>query len=47
LALRLRDAGIAPEDISEYVDVPLGALDVHLRLAELKLRVAQGYVIVG
>jgi DNA-directed RNA polymerase specialized sigma24 family protein len=44
LALRLRDAGIAPEVISAYVDVPLGALEIHFRLAELKLRAAQGFL---
>jgi DNA-directed RNA polymerase specialized sigma24 family protein len=44
LALRLHDAGFAREVISAYVDLPLGALDIHLRLAELKLRAAQGYL---
>ena len=42
LALQLRDAGTAPEVVSAYIDVPLGALQVHYRLAELKLRAAQG-----
>ena len=44
LALQLRDAGFAPELVSEYIDVPLGALEVHYRLAEQKLRAAQGYL---
>jgi DNA-directed RNA polymerase specialized sigma24 family protein len=46
LALQLRDAGFSPEQVCACCDVPLGALEVHYRLAELKLRAAQGYLIV-
>jgi hypothetical protein len=41
LALRLRDAGVAPELVCEYVDVELEALDGVYRVAEAKLDAAQ------
>ena len=41
LALRLRDAGVAPEVISEYVGVDESALDGVLRIAEEKFTAAQ------
>jgi hypothetical protein len=41
LALRLRDAGVAPELICEYVNVETTSLDNIFRVAEAKLRVAQ------
>lgn len=41
LALRLRDAGVAPEVISEYVGVDESALDGVLRIAEAKFATAQ------
>ncbi len=41
LALRLRDAGVAPEVISEYVGVDESALDGVLRIAEAKFTTAQ------
>jgi hypothetical protein len=37
LALRLRDAGVAPEVVCEYVGVDQTALDGVYRLAEAKL----------
>lgn len=37
LALRLRDAGVAPEVVSEYVGVEQDALDGVYRMAEAKL----------
>ena len=37
LALRLRDAGVAPEVVSEYVGVEEAALDGVYRIAEAKL----------
>lgn len=37
LALRLRDAGVAPEVISEYLAVEEAALDGVYRMAEAKL----------
>ena len=40
LALRLRDAGVAPEVICEYVDVDLASLDGVHRIAEAKLTAA-------
>jgi hypothetical protein len=42
LALRLRDAGVAREVISEYVGVDEVALDGVYRIAEAKLSAAQG-----
>jgi hypothetical protein len=41
LALRLRDAGVAPEVISEYVGVEVDALDGVYRIAETKLSAAE------
>ena len=41
LALRLRDAGVAPEVISEYVGVDESALAGVLRIAEAKFAAAQ------
>jgi hypothetical protein len=40
LALRLRDAGVAPEVICEYVGVELTALEGLYQLAEAKLAAA-------
>jgi hypothetical protein len=42
LALRLRDAGVAPEVVSEYVGVDEAALDGVYRIAEAKLSAAEG-----
>jgi hypothetical protein len=42
LALRLRDAGVAPEVVSDYVGVEEIALDGVYRLAEAKLAAAMG-----
>jgi hypothetical protein len=41
-ALRLRDAGIADEVISECVGVDLDALPTFMRVAEAKLAAASG-----
>jgi hypothetical protein len=41
LALRLREAGVAPEVVSEYVGVEETALEGLYRIAEAKLRAAQ------
>jgi hypothetical protein len=41
LALRLRDAGVAPEVVSEYVGVDEAALDGVYRIAEAKLNAAE------
>jgi hypothetical protein len=41
LALRLRDAGVAPDVISEYVGVDAAALDGIYRIAEAKLSAAE------
>jgi hypothetical protein len=41
LALRLRDAGVAPEVVSEYVGVDEAALDGVYRIAEVKLSAAE------
>jgi hypothetical protein len=41
LALRLRDAGVARDEISAYVNVEQAALDGFYRIAEAKLRAAQ------
>jgi hypothetical protein len=41
LALRLRDAGVAPEMVSEYIGVEETALEGVYRLAEAKLIAAQ------
>jgi hypothetical protein len=40
LALRLRDAGVAPEVICEYVGIEEAALQGVYRIAEAKLRAA-------
>jgi hypothetical protein len=41
LALRLRDAGVAPDVICEYVGVDEAALDGVYRIAEAKLSAAE------
>ena len=41
LALRLRDAGVAPDVVSEYVGVEETALDGMYSIAEAKLAAAQ------
>ena len=41
LALRLRDEGVAPEVVSEYVGVDEAALDGVYRIAEAKLSAAE------
>jgi hypothetical protein len=41
LALRLRDAGVAPEVVCEYVDVEKDSLDGVYRVAEAKLLAQQ------
>jgi hypothetical protein len=41
LALRLREAGVAPELICQYVNVSQAALDGLYRVAEAKLVAAQ------
>ena len=41
LALRLRDAGVAPEVICEYIDVEQASLEGLYRIAEAKLIAAQ------
>ncbi len=41
LALRLRDAGVAPDEVSEYVGVEEAALDGLYSIAEAKLIAAQ------
>jgi hypothetical protein len=41
LALRLRDAGVAPEAICEYLDVDLASLAGLYRIAEAKLAAAR------
>lgn len=40
LALRLRDAGVAPEVVSEYLGIDEPALDGFYRMAEEKLAAA-------
>jgi hypothetical protein len=40
LALRLRDAGVAPEMVCEYIGVEVDALDGIYRMAEAKLSAA-------
>ncbi len=40
LALRLRDAGVAPEVVSEYIGVEVDALDGIYRMAEAKFEAA-------
>jgi hypothetical protein len=44
LALRLRDAGVASEVVSEYVGVEEAALDGLYRIAEAKLRAAENAI---
>ena len=41
LALRLRDAGVAPEIVCEYIDVEEASLKGLYRMAEAKLSAAQ------
>ena len=41
LALRLRDAGVAADEICQYVNVEQDALDGFYRIAEAKLLTAQ------
>jgi hypothetical protein len=41
LALRLRDAGVAADEICQYVEVEQAALDNLYRIAEAKLVAAQ------
>lgn len=41
LALRLRDAGVAPDAICEYLDVDMSSLSGLYRIAEAKLAAAQ------
>ena len=41
LALRLREAGVAPELICEYVNVEEASLEGIFRVAEAKLHAAQ------
>jgi hypothetical protein len=40
LALRLRDAGIAPDVVCEYIGIEVDALDGLYRMAEAKLKAA-------
>lgn len=40
LALRLRDAGVAPDVVSEYLGIDESALDGFYRMAEEKLAAA-------
>ncbi|AKS34544.1 hypothetical protein [Mycolicibacterium goodii] len=40
LALRLRDAGVAPDVVSEYLSIDESALDGFYRMAEQKLAAA-------
>ncbi len=42
LALRLRDAGVAPEIICEYLGVEVNSLPAFYRVAEEKLAAAEG-----
>ena len=42
LALRLRDAGVAPEVVCEYLDVEQDSLAGIYRMAEAKLRRSSG-----
>lgn len=41
LALRLRDAGVAPEVTCEYLDIDMASLAGLYRIAEAKLAAAQ------
>jgi hypothetical protein len=41
LALRLRDAGVARDEICQYIDVEQAALDGFYRIAEAKLHAVQ------
>ena len=47
LALRLRDAGVAPEVVSEYVGVDEAALAGIYRIAEAKLISTEGRLLSG
>lgn len=46
LGLRLREAGVAPEVICDYLDVELDNLDSFYRLADAKLAAAEGRIAV-
>jgi hypothetical protein len=46
LALRLRDAGVAPEVVCEYVDIEQAVLPCFYRMAEAKLLALQGHLII-
>jgi hypothetical protein len=41
LALRLRDAGVAPDVVCEYLDIDEASLEGFYRIAEAKLVTAQ------
>ena len=41
LALRLRDAGVAPDVVCEYLDIDEASLEGFYRIAEAKLVAAQ------
>lgn len=43
LALRLRDAGVAPDVVSEYLGIDESALDGFYRMAEEKLAALPAY----
>ena len=45
LALRLRDAGVAPDVVSEYVGVDEAALEGIYRIAEAKLISTEGQLL--
>jgi hypothetical protein len=47
LALRLRDAGVAPEVVCEYLNVEVDALEGIYRMAEAKLRGSSGHGVAG
>ncbi|MCV7256629.1 hypothetical protein HZU40_18320 [Mycolicibacterium fluoranthenivorans] len=46
LGLRLREAGVAPEVICDYLDVELDNLDAFYRLADAKLAAAESRIAV-
>ncbi|MCV7357998.1 hypothetical protein [Mycolicibacterium fluoranthenivorans] len=46
LGLRLREAGVAPEVICDYLDVELDNLDSFYRLADAKLAAAESRIAV-
>ncbi|MBV9353219.1 MAG: hypothetical protein JOZ23_17070 [Mycobacterium sp.] len=45
LALRLRDAGVAPEVVCEYLNVEVDSLEGIYRMAEAKLRRSKQQVV--